>query len=117
MLVLVTARPGFAPPWSNERHISTVVLTRLGKTEVKTLVSNIAVGKALPGELLNQITQRADGIPLFVEELTKTILESGLLREVGDCYELAGSLPPLAIPPRCMPHCWRGWIGLRRSRS
>jgi DNA-binding winged helix-turn-helix (wHTH) protein/class 3 adenylate cyclase/predicted ATPase len=99
LLVLVTARPEFAPPWSNERHISTVVLTRLGRTEVKALVSNIAAGKELPGELLNQITQRTDGIPLFVEELTKAILESGLLRELDDCYELIGPLPPLAIPP------------------
>jgi DNA-binding winged helix-turn-helix (wHTH) protein/predicted ATPase len=99
LLVLVTARPGFVPPWSHERHISTVVLARLGRTEVKILVSNIAAGKALPGELLNPIIQRTDGIPLFVEELTKTILESGLLREVGDCYELTGPLPPLAIPP------------------
>jgi predicted ATPase len=55
-------------------------------------------GKRLPDEVLEQILAKTDGVPLFVEELTKTVIESGLLRDQGDCYELAGSLPPLAIP-------------------
>ena len=55
-------------------------------------------GKALPAEVLEQIVARTDGVPLFIEELTKTVLESGLLREAGDRYELTGPLPPLAIP-------------------
>ena len=55
-------------------------------------------GKALPDEVVEQIVARTDGVPLFVEELTKTVLESGLLRDAGDRYELSGPLPPLAIP-------------------
>jgi predicted ATPase len=55
-------------------------------------------GKSLPRELLDQIVARTDGVPLFIEELTKTVLESGLLREADGCYELTGPLPPLAIP-------------------
>jgi hypothetical protein len=55
-------------------------------------------GKSLPAEVLQQIVARTDGVPLFVEELTKMVLESGLLREVGGRYELTGPLPPLAIP-------------------
>ena len=55
-------------------------------------------GKALPPEVVNQIVARTDGVPLFIEELTKTVLESGLLREAGNRYELTGPLPPLAIP-------------------
>jgi predicted ATPase len=61
-------------------------------------VKSVAAGKAIPVELLHQILQRTDGIPLFVEELTKTVLESGLLREFRGHYELTGPLPPLAIP-------------------
>ena len=70
-------------------------------------------GKALPPEVLEQIVRRTDGVPLFIEELTKTVLESGLLREAGDHYELTGRCRRLPFRRRCMPRCWRGWIGLR----
>jgi predicted ATPase len=62
------------------------------------MVANVTLGRALPGEVLDQIVSKTDGIPLFVEELTKTVLESGLLRDVGDRYQLTGPLPPVAIP-------------------
>jgi predicted ATPase len=55
----------------------------------------------LPDEVVAQIIERADGVPLFVEELTKSVLESGLLREEGDCYVLDGALPPFAIRRVC----------------
>ena len=98
LLLVTTARPEFVPPWPNDSHVSNIALTRLGRAEVHALVAGVAAGKSLPGELLNQIAQRTDGIPLFIEELTKTILESGLLRDSGDRFELTGPLPPLAIP-------------------
>jgi predicted ATPase len=62
------------------------------------LARQIAGGKALPDEVIRQIVNRTDGVPLFVEELTKSVLESGLLREEPDRYLLDRSLPPLAIP-------------------
>ena len=98
LFLLATARPEFTPPWPSHRHISTVALTRLDKTEGEALVAGMTGGKSLPREVLDQIVARTDGVPLFIEELTKTVLESGLLREGDGRYELTGPLPPLAIP-------------------
>ena len=98
LLFIVTSRPDFTPPWASHQHISTVSLSRLGRSEGQTLVTGITKGKALPPEVLEQILHRTDGVPLFIEELTKTVLESGLLREAGNRYELMGSLAPFAIP-------------------
>ena len=98
LLLLVTARPEFTPPWPAEAHVTTLALARLGRREGATLVERSAGGKALPAEILEQILARTDGVPLFLEELTKTIIESGLLREEDGHYALDGALPPLAIP-------------------
>jgi predicted ATPase len=98
LLLLVTARPEFTPPWPAEAHVTTLPLARLGRREGMTLVERSAGGKALPAEILEQILARTDGVPLFLEELTKTIIESGLLREEDGHYALDGALPPLAIP-------------------
>ena len=96
--MLATARPEFTPPWPSHRHTSSIGLTRLDKIEGEALVAGVTGGKSLPRELLDQIVARTDGVPLFIEELTKTVLESGLLREADGRYELTGPLPPLAIP-------------------
>ncbi len=98
LLLLVTARPEFTPPWPADAHVTMQALARLGRREGATLVARSAGGKALPAEILEQILARTDGVPLFVEELTKTIIESGLLREEDGHYALDGALPPLAIP-------------------
>jgi len=98
VLLIITARPEFAPPWPSHTHVSTVALNRLGKNEGGALAFSIAKGKALPPEVLNHILAHTDGVPLFVEELTKTVLESGLLNDAGDRYVLRGPLPSLAIP-------------------
>jgi class 3 adenylate cyclase/tetratricopeptide (TPR) repeat protein len=98
ILLIATARPEFKPSWPNHPHISTVSLSRLDRTAVRALVEGVTQRKRLPSDVLDQIVARTDGVPLFVEELTKTILESGLVREFGDRYELSGPLPPLAIP-------------------
>ena len=99
VLLLATARSEFTPPWPSHRHVSTITLGRLDRSEGATIVAGVTGGKALPAEVLDQIVARADGIPLFIEELTKTVLESGLLQETGDTYQLTGPLPALAIPP------------------
>src|SRR5262245_39013298 len=98
VLLLITARPDFSPAWPTHRHISVMALGRLGQPEGAALAHWIAGGKALPTEVLNEIIEHTDGVPLFIEELTKTVLEGGLLQEVDDRYVLAGPLPPLAIP-------------------
>ena len=98
LLLLATARPEFTPPWPGEAYVTTQALARLGRREGATLVKRSAGGKALPVEILEQILARTDGVPLFLEELTKTIIESGLLREENGHYALDGALPPRAIP-------------------
>ena len=98
VLLLATARSDFTPPWPNHRHVSTLALNRFGQSESEALIAGVTKGKALPTEVRDQIVSRTDGVPLFVEELTKTVLESDLLQYVGDHYELTGPLPLLAIP-------------------
>jgi class 3 adenylate cyclase/predicted ATPase len=98
VLVIITYRPEFSPPWTGHAHITALPLNRLGRRQAVAIVGRITGGKALPGEVLDQIVAKTDGVPLFVEELTKTVLESGLLADEGDHYELSRPLPPLAIP-------------------
>ena len=98
VLLVVTFRPEFQPTWSGEPHVTTLVLNRLDRHARSALVEQIGGGKALPNEVVAQIVERTDGVPLFIEELTKSVLESGLLREEEGRYVLDGPLPPLAIP-------------------
>jgi class 3 adenylate cyclase/tetratricopeptide (TPR) repeat protein len=98
LLMVVTFRPEFEPPWTGQAQVTSLTLSRLGQRDTATLVKGLTEGKALPAEITNRIIERTDGIPLFIEELTKTLLEGGLLQEEDDRYILAGSLPPLAIP-------------------
>ena len=73
-------------------------LARLGRRQGVELVAELSRGRALPAEILEQIVAHTDGVPLFVEELTKSVLESGLLREAGDQYVLHSPLPALTVP-------------------
>jgi predicted ATPase/class 3 adenylate cyclase len=98
VLVLITYRPEFQPPWTGQAHVTTLSMSRLGRRQGAVLVTRVTGEKPLPAEIVEQIVARTDGVPLFVEELTKTVLESGLLADAGDRYELAGPLPPFAIP-------------------
>jgi class 3 adenylate cyclase/tetratricopeptide (TPR) repeat protein len=98
VLMILTSRPEFAPPWVGQARVTSLALNRLGGREAAALAGSVAGGKPLPKEILDRIVERTDGIPLFVEELTKSLLESGLLREEAAGYALAGPLPPLAIP-------------------
>src|SRR5215471_11790820 len=97
-LILVTARPQFMPPWPSHPHLTTISLRRLGRRDGAALVQRVTGGKTLPKEVMNQILAHTDGVPLFIEELTKMVLEGGLLRERNGAYVLDGPLPPLAIP-------------------
>jgi predicted ATPase len=98
ILTLLTCRPDFSPPWTGRAHLTQVTLPRLPRRQAAEMTARVAHGKALPTEVMEQVVARTDGVPLFVEELTKMVLESGLLREEDDRYALTGALPPLAIP-------------------
>jgi class 3 adenylate cyclase/tetratricopeptide (TPR) repeat protein len=98
VLLLINARPEFAPPWPHYAHVTTVSLTRLSRSDGAAIIKRITGGKTLPEEVMNQILARTDGVPLFVEELTKTVLESGVLQEQEGHYVLEHPLPSLAIP-------------------
>ena len=98
VLLIVTFRPEFQPPWTGQPQVSMLALNRLDRRDRTALVAQIAGSKTLPAEVVSQIADRTDGVPLFVEELTKSVLESGLLREENDRYVLDRPLPPLAIP-------------------
>src|SRR5450755_1420742 len=92
------ARGRSLPPWPSYAHMTTVSLTRLSRREGTMLITEVAQGRALPDEVTNQILVRTDGVPLFIEELTKAVLESGLLLKREHDYVLDGPLTPVAIP-------------------
>jgi TOMM system kinase/cyclase fusion protein len=98
ILALFTFRPDFSPPWTGRSHLTQMTLARLPRRQATEMTSQVARGKALPVEVVEQVVAKTDGVPLFVEELTKMVLESGLLQEQENRYALTGPLPPLAIP-------------------
>jgi class 3 adenylate cyclase/predicted ATPase len=95
---LLTCRPHFQPSWRHRSYITEMTLNRLSHTQVEQIVTGMTDGKTFPAEVLQQILTKTDGVPLFIEELTKAILESGHLQEIDGQYELLGSLTSFAIP-------------------
>jgi predicted ATPase len=101
LLTLLTFRPDFTLSWPPRAHLTPLTLQRLGQPQVETMVENMTGGKALPSEVLQQIVAKTDGVPLFVEELTRMVLESGVVREEDGRYVGAHdgmSFSPLMIP-------------------
>ena len=98
VLVVMTHRPEFERPWSGHGHVTHHSLNRLSRGDGKAMAERVTGGRALPEEVLTRILEQTDGVPLFVEELTKTVLEAGFLKEMDGRYVLTGPLPPLAIP-------------------
>ena len=98
VLVVVTFRPEFASSWIGRPHVTSLTLSRLSPRHCIAVIAGITDGKALPKELADQITERSDGVPLFIEELTKAVLESGALVDVGDRYMATRPLPSVTIP-------------------
>jgi class 3 adenylate cyclase/predicted ATPase len=97
-LVLITFRPEFVPPWTSHAHVTRLSLSRLTRRHGSDIALRVTGGRVLPAEVLEQIVSRTDGVPLFIEELTKAVVESGLLQDAGGRLELTGPLPPRAIP-------------------
>lgn len=98
VLLLLTCRPEFEPRWAGRPNFSMLALGRLEREHVRTLIGQVTKGQVLPPEVLDQIVTKTDGIPLFVEELTKSVLESQLLVDEGGSLRVDGALPALAIP-------------------
>jgi predicted ATPase len=96
--ILMTFRPEFVPPWAHMPHVTALTLNRLVRRQCVELVESLCGGRKLPTQVLEQVIAKTDGIPLFIEELTKTVLESGLLKEADGGFELTGALRPMAIP-------------------
>jgi predicted ATPase len=98
MLHVLTYCPEFSPPWPPRSHITPLVLNRLERPQVEALMTLRAGGKTLPAEVVQYIVAKTDGVPLYVEELTKMLLASPLLREEESQYVLTGPLHTVAIP-------------------
>ena len=98
VLGLITFRPDFFPPWLDQSHVTMLRLDRLGRDQVGAMIADISGFKRLPAEVSELIVNKTDGVPLFVEEMTKAILESGLLKDTGDRYIMPAPLSLPAIP-------------------
>jgi len=98
VLAVFATRPEFQPGWADQSHVTTMVLTRLERTDILELIRRIAQGKDLPPSITEEIIARSDGVPLFIEEMTKAVLESGKLVERDTHFELTGETLFLEIP-------------------
>jgi hypothetical protein len=98
VLVILTFRPEFAPSWVGRSHVTMLILNRLPPRQRAEMIAYVAAGKVLPREVADQIVDRTDGVPLFIEELTKAVVESGILTEHVDRYAATGPATPLGIP-------------------
>jgi class 3 adenylate cyclase/DNA-binding response OmpR family regulator/predicted ATPase len=98
VMMLITTRLDFVPPWPVSANMTCLTLARLGREDAGLLVQRVVGRKPLPEEVMNQILSQTDGVPLFIEELTKMLLESRILREGSDRYEMIGPYPAQQIP-------------------
>jgi len=97
LMVLFTARPEFEPGWTYP-HFIQINLDRLSRRDCVAMIRRLTDGKRLPDLVLDQIVSKTDGVPLFVEELTKAVLQGDLLQDTGVSYELKGTAQTIAIP-------------------
>jgi predicted ATPase len=98
VFLIITFRPDFTPPWVGQSHVTLLSLNRLTPGQRAEMITQVIRGKVLPKQITEQIIDRTDGVPLFVEELTKAVVESGMLAEIGGRYVMPGAAPPLTVP-------------------
>ena len=98
LFALFTCRSHFQPAWSHRSYLSEITVNRLSHAHMEQIITRMTDGKTFPAEVLQQIIAKTDGVPLFVEEFTKSLLESGQLKAIDGHYELTGSLRTLTIP-------------------
>ena len=116
VLLIVTYRPEFDPPWIGRAYVTAINLNRLGEREIAAVVDRLTGNTRLPESIRQDIIERTDGIPLFVEEMTRAVLEAE--------SESEARRPPLPCPPQrwpcpqaCMPRLWHGLIGSAPPRK
>ncbi|MCZ6876471.1 MAG: AAA family ATPase, partial [bacterium] len=98
LLILLTCRPEFEPPWGLRSHLTPIALSRFTRDQIETMVERVTGGKTVPAEVMQHLVEKTDGVPLYVEEMTKAILESGVLEDTAGHYALTRPLASLAIP-------------------
>ena len=98
LCALLTCRPTFQLSWSHRSYLTEMTVNRLSRDQIENMAEWVAGEKRLPSEVLEQIIEKTDGVPLFVEEMTKAVLESGCLKETNEHYALIDAFPALAIP-------------------
>lgn len=98
VMVVCTARPEFTAPWTGDPRCQDIHVEALPPEDTRGLVASVAGRKALPLALIEELVARTSGIPLFVEAVTRSVIEAGILRELDDRFELTGPLPPGLIP-------------------
>ncbi|MBM3522837.1 MAG: adenylate cyclase, partial [Alphaproteobacteria bacterium] len=98
MLTLVTHRPDYAPPWSHEASATRLTLNRLTRTQIVTLLEDLAEGRTLPQPIVEHIVVKSDGIPLYVEEMFAGLRDGGVIEVRDGGYALARSLDGHAVP-------------------
>jgi class 3 adenylate cyclase/predicted ATPase len=98
ILAVLTCRPEFTPPWGLKSHLTPIALNRLPRRQIATLIERVTEGKRLPDEVIRHLIEKTDGVPLYVEEMTKALLESGHLKENDAGYELTQPLDTISIP-------------------
>jgi predicted ATPase len=98
VLLAITFRPEFQPPWGGRAHVTSLALNRLGEREGEALVQKLAGNAALTADIVAEIVERTDGVPLFVEELTKAVLESAAQEDRVAAVLVTTSLAALSVP-------------------
>jgi predicted ATPase len=98
LMLLLTCRPEFTSPWGRRSHLTPLALHRLSRAQVEVMVQRLSGGKTIPAAVMQHLVEKTDGVPLYSEEMTRAILEAGVLRETAERYELMGPLTSLAIP-------------------
>ncbi len=113
VLLLATFRPEFQPPWAGQPNVTSLALGRLDQHDSAAMIAEIAGADGLPPEIAREIAERADGVPLFIEEVTRTVIESGARPRRSRPVPLPGC----RCRPRCTPPSWPGSTGSARRRS
>jgi predicted ATPase len=98
LLTVLTCRPHFQPAWHHRSYLTEITVNRLARNQIERITTHVAGGKTFPPAIMHQLVERTDGVPLFIEEMTKTMLESGHLQAVDDHYALTGAFSTFTIP-------------------
>ena len=117
VLLIVTFRPEFEPPWIGRPYVTFVAINRLGERDIATIIDGVTGNKFIPSNIRQDIIERTDGIPLFVEEMTKAVLEAE--SEGGGASRLQPQFHRRRLPCQqaCTPRCWRDSTDSVRPRS